>query len=168
MSGFQISILTLSSEAFELTKIPACIQVRPFYTSINFCKFCENVTGCKDALLSNQQENDQKSGHSKQSYKTTRPQHDHHTVAYITFAVILSGSMSVSQTSISTSSCSFWVKPLTPFPAEAWPIKVMTLISGAWRFSIAAISCTLSRNDENIITRVLTSCEPQSGNASEE
>lgn len=60
-----------------------------------------------------------------------------------------------------TSSCSFWVKPLTPFPAEAWPIKVMTLISGAWRFNIAAISCTLSRNDEKIITRVLTSWGPE-------
>lgn len=41
---------------------------------------------------------------------------------------------------VSTSSCSFWVKPLTPFPAEACPIKVMTLISGVWRFNMAAIS----------------------------
>lgn len=64
---------------------------------------------------------------------------------------------------MSTSSCSFWVKPLTPFPAEAWPINVMTLISGAWRFNMAAISCTLSRNDEKIITRVLTSWGPEPG-----
>lgn len=58
---------------------------------------------------------------------------------------------------VSTSSCSFWVKPLTLFPVEAWPINVMTFISGVWRFNMAAISCTLSRNDEKIITRVLTS-----------
>lgn len=83
--------------------------------------------------------------------------------------ICMTGFSQVSQTSTSicTSNCSFWVKPLTPFPAEAWPIKVMTLISGAWQFNIAAISCTLSRNDEKIITRVLTSCAPQSGNASE-
>lgn len=37
-------------------------------------------------------------------------------------------------------------------------MKVMTLMSGAWRFNMLAISCTLSRKDEKIITLVLTSC----------
>lgn len=66
---------------------------------------------------------------------------------------------------MSTSSCSFWVKPLSPFPVEAWPMKVMTLISGAWRFNMAAISCTLSRYDEKIMTRVLTSWGPGPGHS---
>lgn len=61
---------------------------------------------------------------------------------------------------VATSSCSFWVNPLTPFTAEAWPMKVITRISGAWWFNMAAISCTLSRKDEKIITRVPTSWGP--------
>lgn len=133
----------------------------------------------KDALLSNQQGNYRKSGHSKYFYKNTLPQHSHSEngwnsnslrgLRHMSFCLhdwqqIICMFATV-HTRISTSSCSFCVKPLTPFPAEAWPIKVMTLISGAWWFNIAAISCTLSRNDEKIITRVLTSCVPQSGNA---
>lgn len=64
---------------------------------------------------------------------------------------------------ICTSSCSFWVKPRTPFPADAWPMKVMTLTRGWWRFSISAISWTLSRKDEKIITRVFSPLDESSG-----
>lgn len=56
-------------------------------------------------------------------------------------------------TSFLTSSCSFCVKPFVLLPME-WPTKVITLTAGWCWLSISAISWTLSRKEEKIMTLV--------------
>lgn len=59
-----------------------------------------------------------------------------------------------------TLSCSFWVKPFMPLPADDWPIKLIALTRGSCCFSMLVISSTLSLYCEKIMILVVTSVCP--------